>query len=386
MKRRKSFLPFHLPDIEEAEIRAVARTLRSGWLTTGPRTREFESAFARKVGARHAVALNSGTAALHLALEAVGLQAGDEVLVPTMTFAATAEAVLYFKARPVLVDCRPDTLHIDVEAAARAVTRRTRAIIPVHYAGLPCGMAEILRLARRRGLRVIEDAAHSFPAAYGERPVGSLGDITCFSFHAIKTLTTGEGGMAVTDNARFARRMRLMSLHGINRDGWKRYAAGGHWYYEIREAGFKYNMTDVAASMGLVQLRRAEALWRRRRALARRYQEGLSGVDGLILPGELPGRRHAWHLFVLQLLPGRGRISRDALIRALRAWNVGTSVHFMPLHLHPYYRRAFGYRPEDFPAATAAFRRVLSLPLHTRMTSGDADYVARAVRAALEPG
>src|SRR5215471_981599 len=245
------FLPFHRALIEEDEINSVVEVLQSGWLTTGPRTLEFENKFASYVGCRNAVALNSCTAALHLALAAIGITEGDEVILPTMTFAATGEVVLYFKARPVLVDCQKGTFHLDPEQAAKAVTSRTRAILPVHHSGCPCDMDAILEIARQHGLKVIEDAAHALPSHYKDKMVGTLGDITCFSFYATKTLTTGEGGMATTDNAEIAERMRILSLHGISKDAWKRYTAQGTWRYDILEAGYKYNLTDLQAALGL---------------------------------------------------------------------------------------------------------------------------------------
>jgi len=268
------FLPFHFPDIAEDEIQAVVDTLRSGWLTTGPKVRQFEEDFARYVGCRHAVAVNSGTAALHLALDAVGITEGDEVIVPTMTFAATAEVVLYLKARPVLVDCKRDTLNIDPDQIEKAITPKTKAIIPVHFGGRPSEMGRILEIARRHNLRVIEDAAHALPARYGRKMVGTIGDITCFSFYATKTITTGEGGMVTTDNSEWAEHMRVMSLHGISKDAWKRYTADGPWSYEILYPGYKYNLTDVSAAMGIEQLKKSDRFWEVRQRYAKLYNRG----------------------------------------------------------------------------------------------------------------
>jgi perosamine synthetase len=373
------FLPFALPDIGEAEIDAVVEALRSGWITTGPRTKEFERRFAQAVGARHAVAVNSCTAAMHLALEAIGIGPGDEVIVPTMTFAATGEVVRYMGARPVLVDVLPGDHNLDPAAVEAAVTPRTRAIIPVHFGGQACDLDAIVALARRRGLKIVEDAAHAFPASFEGRIIGSVGDLTCFSFYATKTITTAEGGMAVTDDEALADRMRVMCLHGISKDAWKRYSAEGSWYYEIVAPGFKYNMTDVAAAMGLVQLERARELLDKRRAIARAYSAAFSELEAIELTKVRDFDAHAWHLFVIRLVEGRARIGRNELIEKLKAAGIGTSVHFIPLHMHPYYRETYGYSPGDFPVAHDLYGRSLSLPIHPRMTPADVDRVIDAV-------
>ncbi len=378
-------LPFHLASIGEDEIESVVETLRSGWLTTGARVRQFEERFAERVGAEFGVALNSCTAALHLALEAVGLEEGDEVIVPTMTFAATAEVVTYFKARPVLVDVRPDTLNLDAEGVEAAITGRTRAVIPVHFAGHPCEMDPILEVARRHGLAVVEDAAHAFPARYRGREIGTIGDITCFSFYPTKPITTGEGGMATTQNRAWSDRIRSMSLHGLSRDAWNRYGARGSWRYDIAEAGYKYNMTDVAAAIGLPQLDKADALWARRKDLAARYRAGLQGIPGLELPVVAEDVDPAWHLFVVRVDPQALPGGRDELVERLAADGIGTSVHFIPLHLHEYYRKTLGVRPEDLPHATEAFERILSLPLYPAMRDHDIDRVVDVVRKHLQP-
>ncbi|GKS58341.1 spore coat protein [Nitrospira sp.] len=374
------FIPFHKPDIGDAEIAAVVDVLRSGWLTTGAKTKQFESEFAAKVGAQYAVAVNSCTAALHLALEANGVGEGDEVIVPTMTFAATAEVVAYLRAKPVLVDCAPDTLNVTADAVARAVTTRTKAIIPVHFGGHPCDMDGIRAVARARRLRVIDDAAHAFPARYRGRMVGSLSDATCFSFYATKNITTGEGGMVTTDDANVAARMRTMSLHGLSRDAWNRYAAGAAWYYEILSPGFKYNLTDIAAALGLVQLGRCDAFLKARERLVALYDEGFADLPEIQRPRAANHVQHAWHLYVVQLDLDRLHIGRDEFIRRLNEAGIGCSVHFIPLHLHPYYRDTWGYRPDDLPAATAAFQRIISLPLYPTMTEDDLQRVVRTVR------
>jgi dTDP-4-amino-4,6-dideoxygalactose transaminase len=377
---RAPFLPFHVPDIAEDEIQAVVETLRSGWLTTGSKVREFEEAFAGYIGCRHAVAVNSGTAALHLALDAVGVNEGDEVIIPTMTFAATAEVVLYFKAKPVLVDCQPDTLNIDPDQIEKALTAKTKAIIPVHIGGQPCDMERILEIARIHNLAVVEDAAHALPARYRGEMIGTVGDITCFSFYATKTITTGEGGMATTENPEWAERMRIMSLHGISRDAWKRYTAEGSWYYEILYPGFKYNLTDVAAALGVQQLRKADRFWELRQRCARLYNAGFKDVPEITVPYVQPDVQHAWHLYVIQLNLEQLGASRNAFIELLKRENIGTSVHFIPLHLHPYYRDTFGYRPEDFPNASSVFERIVSLPIYPKMTDGDIQRVIESVK------
>jgi perosamine synthetase len=376
---RKSFLPFARPEIGDEEIAAVTDTLRSGWITTGPMVKRFEQEFAAFVGAPAALALSSCTAALHLALEAVGIQEGDEVIVPTMTFAATAEVVRYFNACPVLVDCQPDTLNIDPDGIERAITSRTRAIIPVHFGGQPCEMDRILEIARRHDLRVVEDAAHALSARYQGKTIGMLGDVTCFSFYATKTITTGEGGMATTGNPELAERMRLMSLHGISTDAWKRYAAEGSWSYEIIRPGYKYNMTDLAAAIGVEQLKKCQRFREARRRIAAQYNEGfidLPEVRALVCRADV---QHAWHLYVIQLELERLRISRNECIVALKKKNIGTSVHFIPLHLHPYYRKTYGYQPSDFPTATAAIERTISLPIYPAMADQDVQDVIEAV-------
>lgn len=370
-------IPFHRPDVDEAEIEAVVETLRSGWLTTGPRVREFERRFAEEVGAPHAVAVNSGTAALHLALATLELGPGDEVLVPTMTFAATGEVVCYFGARPVLVDSEPETLNLDPGELADRVTDRTRAVIPVHFGGHPCAMDEIMQLAAEHGLAVIEDAAHGLPAAYRGRPVGSIGDFTCFSFYATKALTTGEGGMLTTADEEAAETARMLSLHGISKDAWKRYTAEGSWYYEIVRTGYKYNLTDVAAAIGLVQLDKLEAGRRRRAAIAARYSAGLADLPGARLPVSLGHVEHAWHLYPLRLPED---VDRDRFIRRMKEAGVQTSVHFIPLHLHPFYRETFGYEAGDFPVARRAYERSVSLPLFPGMRDDEVDRVVETVR------
>ena len=374
------FLPFHVPCLGNEEIAAVVETLKSGWLTTGTKTKRFEEEFARYLGSRHAVAVNSCTAALHLALEAVGVGEGDEVIVPTMTFTATAEVVLYLKAKPVLVDCLPCTLNIDPAGIERAITARTKAIIPVHFGGQPCDMEAIMKIARRHRIYVIEDAAHALPAKYHGRMIGTIGDITCFSFYATKTITTGEGGMATTDNPDWAARMRMMSLHGISHDAWKRYAKEGSWYYEVLSPGFKYNLTDVAAAIGLEQLKKCEMFAAARKNIAAAYNERFRTMPEIQVPTCGADLDHAWHLYVIRLKLDRVKIGRDQFIECLKDRRIGTSVHFIPLHLHPYYRESFGYLPTDFPNATEAYNRIVSLPVYPGMTEANVEYVIQAVK------
>jgi dTDP-4-amino-4,6-dideoxygalactose transaminase len=385
-------IPFYRPNIEQAEIDEVVATLKSGWLTTGPKARQFEEEFARYLGQKHAVAVNSCTAALHLALEAIGLHAGETVLVPTMTFAATAEVVRYFNAKPVLVDCRPEDFNLDCADAENKLTaalgrgERVRAILPVHYGGQVGDMAGVVDLASRYGLQIIEDAAHCCPALYREsdtapwKSVGTDSAVSCYSFYANKTITTGEGGMACTHNAALAERMRIMALHGISKDAWKRFTAEGNWYYEIVAPGFKYNLTDVAAAMGIHQLRKADRLHQLRTQTAERYTAELSGIEELVLPQVQPNRIHSWHLYPVRLCLDRLTIDRAAFIEGLKQRGIGTSVHWMPLHMHPYYREQYGYHPEDLPVAAELYPQLVSLPLYPDLSEHDVNCVCEAIR------
>jgi dTDP-4-amino-4,6-dideoxygalactose transaminase len=373
------FVPFAVPDITSAERLAVDEVLKSLWITTGPKVKQFESAFARAVGAKHAVAVNSCTAALHLALEALGISRGDEVVVPTLTFAATAEVVRYLGATPVLVDVRREDHNMDPSAFEDAITKKTKAVIPVHFGGEACDMKSIEEIARKRSLHIVEDAAHAFPAAYKGRTIGSIGRVTCFSFYATKTITTGEGGMAVTDDAALEERMRIMSLHGISKDAWKRYTAEGSWYYEIDAPGFKYNMTDIAAAMGVVQLGRANEMLEKRRKVALRYEEAFSSLEGIELPFVRDAKENARHLFVIRLKNGALKINRNQFIDELKELGIGSSVHFIPLHLHPYYRDTLGYAPGCLPVAEDVYSCSISLPIYSKMTDDDVERVISAV-------
>jgi dTDP-4-amino-4,6-dideoxygalactose transaminase len=374
------FLPFALPEIGDAEIAEVVDTLKSGWVTTGPKAKRFEAAFTEFLGdaSLESIAVNSATAGLHLALEALGIGPGDEVITTTHTFTATAEVVRYLGADVVLVDIDPATLNIDPKAIEAAITPRTKCILPVHYGGLAADMPAILEIARRHGLKVVEDAAHALPTLCAGALVGTLqSDITVFSFYANKTMTTGEGGMIVTRDAELAKRMKVMRLHGMSRDAFDRFTATvPSWYYEIVAPGFKYNLTDIAASLGLQQLKRIDAFQARRIELATLLNAGLAGLS-LILPP-----MHSWHLYVVRLTDD-AKVSRDAFIERLFASGIGVSVHYIPLHLQPYWRDRYALRPEQFPHSQHAFERMVTLPLYTRMTDADAARVCDAVRAAL---
>jgi dTDP-4-amino-4,6-dideoxygalactose transaminase len=380
------FLPFALPDIGEAEIAEVVDTLRSGWVTTGPKAARFEREFATFLGepALHCIAVNSATAGLHLAAEALGIGPGDEVITTTHTFTATAEVVRYLGADVRLVDIDPATLNIDVAAVEAAITPRTKAIMPVHFAGLAADMEALGALARRHGLKVIEDAAHALPTSCGGRLVGTLdSDATVFSFYANKTITTGEGGMLVTRDAALAARAKVMRLHGMNRDAFDRFTAKvPSWYYEIVAPGYKYNLTDIAAALGLQQLPRAEALAARCEAIAAAYDEAFAGLPLVTPPRARPGDRHAWHLYVLRLADD-APVTRDGLIEQLYAAGIGCSVHYIPLHLHPYWRERYALQPAMFPHSQRAYERMLSIPLFSRMSDGDVERVIAAVRQAV---
>jgi perosamine synthetase len=385
-------VPFAVPFLDHEDIDGVVEVLRSGWITTGPRVRAFESAFAERLGVNHAIAVCSATAALHLSLDAIGLAAGDEVIVPDITFTATAEVLRYFDATPVLVDVLPETLCIDPEAVRRALTPRTRAIIPVHLGGHPAPMHGLLDLAREHGLVVIEDAAHAFPCRYGGRDIGTLGDMAAFSFYATKTMTTGEGGMLVTDNDDWADRARVMALHGMSRDAWKRYARGGSWRYDVVAPGFKYNMTDIAASLGLTQLAKVDWMWERRRAIAARYTEAFSSFPELQVPSGVGAEddldpveiEHSWHLYVLRLHEDALRIGRDDFLRELDERGVMTSVHFIPVHSFTYYRSTYEHRDGAFPVAEREFERMFSLPIYPAMAPEDVEHVIAAVSDVIE--
>jgi dTDP-4-amino-4,6-dideoxygalactose transaminase len=388
MTDKLPFLPFALPEIGEEEIAEVVDTLRSGWVTTGPKAKRFEEDFVEFLGdaTLQALAVNSATAGLHLALEALGVGPGDEVITTTHTFTATAEVARYLGADAVLVDIDPATLCIDPKLVEAAITPRTKAILPVHYAGLAADMVALLAIAKKHGLKVVEDAAHALPTTCDGRLIGTLeSDVTVFSFYANKTITTGEGGMVVTRDAALAQRMRTMRLHGMSRDAFDRFTAKvPSWYYEIVAPGFKYNLTDIAAALGIHQLRRAREFQAQRERLAARYDAAFARLPVITPPRAARGDQHAWHLYVLRLANGT-KIGRDALIEQLFAAGIGCSVHYIPLHLQPYWRDRYKLKPEQFPHSQRAYEQMVSLPLYTRMADGDVQRVVDAVRAALEP-
>ncbi len=383
------FLPFALPEIGDEEIAEVVDTLRSGWITTGPKAKRFEEDFIAFLGdpSLQAIAVNSATAGLHLALEALGIGPGDEVITTTHTFTATAEVARYLGADVVLVDIDPATLNIDPRAVEAAITPRTKAIVPVHYAG-PGGRhgGRSSSIARRHGLKVVEDAAHALPTTCGGALVGTLASDACvFSFYANKTITTGEGGMLVTRDAALAKRAKVMRLHGMSRDAFDRFTSSvPSWAYEIVAPGFKYNLTDIAAALGLQQLKRIEGFQRRREAIAARYDEAFAGLPLVRPPRPAPGDRHAWHLYVVRLTDA-APLARDRFIERLFEEGIGCSVHYIPLHLHPYWRDRYGLQPEQFPHSQHAYERMLTLPLYTRMSDADVERVIGTVRKLLQP-
>jgi perosamine synthetase len=382
MKTQTEEIVFHKAFVGEEEIAEAAQAIRSGWLTMGPKTVEFEEKFKEDLCFRAglaptdliAVSVNSATAAMHLALKAIGLREGDEVILPTNTFIATAEVVTYFGAVPVLCDIEPDTLNMDVSKVEALITPRTRAILPVHFAGQPCDMDEIMAIARRHGLPVVEDAAHALPSEYKGRVVGSIADLTCFSFYATKTLAMGEGGMVVTANPDYAKSIKINRLHGISRDAWDRYTLAGSWYYEVVDNGFKYNTTDVAAAIGLAQLRKLDEMNCARARVAARYNTAFAGSK-VVRPVVRRDRATCWHLYVIQA------DNRDELHDALKRDGIGTSVHFIPVHKQPFYKKKYGYDDAAFPAANKAFARALSLPIYPGLTDEQAQRVCRRVLA-----
>ena len=380
---RETFLPFAPPAIGKEEIAEVADTLCSGWISTGPKTHRFEQLFADHRRAPAALALNSCTAGLELALRVVGVGPGDEVITTPLTFAASVNVIEHTGARPIFVDVEPATLTIDVDLLESAITSRTKAIIAVHYAGHPVDLDPIGTIAERHGISLIEDAAHAIPAAYKGRPIGSGNNLASFSFYATKNLTTGEGGMLTGDPA-LLETARVLSLHGMSRDAWRRYERGGSWRYEIVTPGFKYNMSDIQASLGLRQLDKLAWMHQRRKAIAARYSKAFSDSHALETPVQLRTVEHAWHLYVLRLRAETLHIDRDSFLELLAERNIGCSVHFIPMHTQPYYRDKYGWRPDAFPVAYSNFARMLSLPLHPGLEDSDVDDVINAVMTLVE--
>ncbi len=391
MPVREKFLPFALPSIGDEEIAEVTDSLRSGWITTGPKVKRFEAEFSQYIGCDYAIAVNSCTAALHIALTALGIGPGDEVIVPTLTFCSTANVVVHLGARPVLVDVGED-FNVQADAIERAMTPRTKAIVPVHYSGQACDLTAVYDVARRHNLPVIEDAAHAVGTEYGGYKIGAshhaqaLGlenHVVCFSFYATKNLAIGEGGMIVTAGNQLAERMRRLSLHGMSRDAWKRYTGSGSWHYEVLDAGYKDNMTDIQAAIGIHQLKKLDGFIETRARYAALYNEAFADVPEIQTPLVHSGRKHAWHLYVIRLALDRLTIDRAQFIEELRSRNIGTSVHFIPVHLHPYYRDRFSYRPGDLPQAEFLYDRIVSLPLYPGMTVEDVHEVVHAVRTVI---
>lgn len=377
---RERFLPLAIPAISEREKQLVLETLDSGWVTTGHRSLELAAGVAKLAGAKHGIAVNSATGALHLALVALGVGPGDEVVTSTYTFVACVNVIEHVGARPVLVDIEPDTLCLSPAAVEAAITPRTRAILTVDYGGHPCDYERLLPIAERAGIPIVEDAAHALGAAWRGRPVGSFAKVTAFSFYATKNLTTGEGGAAVTNDDALAERLGLLSLHGMNRDAWKRYTDTGSWYYEVTAPGFKYNLSDVLAAIGVGQLERFDELQRLRREHVARYDAGLAGLDAVRRPATRPDVTHAWHLYPIALELDRLTIDRARFIQELRAEGIGTSVHFIPIHRHPHFRDSLRLDAGRFPVAERAYERAISLPLFPGLTPSDVDDVCTAVR------
>ncbi|MGB2907510.1 MAG: DegT/DnrJ/EryC1/StrS family aminotransferase [Candidatus Aminicenantaceae bacterium] len=380
---RKTYLQFSVPTITQAEITEVVKTLKSGWLTTGKKARLLEERFAAYIGCKHAVTVASGTAALFLSLKVDGVGPGDEVITSPLTFISTANVVHHLGAKPVFADIDGETFNIDPERIAAAVTPRTKALLPVHYSGQPCDMGAIQKIARQHRLRVVEDAAHAMGAEYCGRKVGSRGNLTCFSMFPTKNITTGEGGIITLNDGRKAKRLKQLRLHGMSKDGWKRYAREGSWYYEVHEAGYKYNLADLNASLGLVQLAKLEAFNRKRRKLVERYIRRLAPIPGIRTVKVLPGMKSSWHIFPIHVDARELGLDRNHLVKALWERNIGTSVHFIPLHLQPFYQKQFGYKRGDFPVAEEVFSGILSLPLFPRMILRDVDDVVAAIQHAV---
>lgn len=392
-KKATEFIPYCQHSISDAEIAEIVDTLKSDWLTKGPKTIRFENELAEYVGSKHAIAVSSCTAALHLLLRAYNIECGDEVITTPMTFVATAEVCEYLGVKPVFVDIDPHDFNIDPLKIEAAITPKTKAIMPVHYGGIPCNLDAIYEIAERHGLHVIEDAAHAIGTMYRGKKIGGMGRAAAFSFYPTKNMTTGEGGAITTDDDELANRLRVLSLHGISKDAWKRYSSEGQWFYEIHELGYKYNFTDLQAALGLQQLKQLDAFNERREALAERYFNALKDVPGIRFPEYYAryfdqlrgtGEYNCWHLFVMMIDPDQLTIGRNEFIELLKAENVGTSVHFIPLHLQPYYFKKYGYQPDDFPKSMDVYERIISIPLYPRMSDEQLVYIVDTIRQIAE--
>ncbi len=372
-KKREQFLPFCPPCVGEDEVKEVSDAIRSGWLSMGPRVAKFEEEFAKYCGVKHAVAVNSCTAGLHLSYVAAGIGPGDEVITTPITFAATVNTIIHVGAKPVLVDVDPEQKCLDPKNVRAAITKKTKAIVPVHFAGAPCNMVEIMKIAKEHNLVVIEDAAHNVGGTYdGKMKIGGLGNLTSFSFYATKNMTTGEGGMVTTNDDALAARLKLLRLHGMNRDAWKRYTSAGNWYYDIVEPGFKVNMTDLNAALGLVQLKKLDMFCKQRADIVAQYEKLLKGLP-IKLPKDMTGK--VWHIYPIEVEKG----DRAKMIEQLKELNIGTSVFFIPIHYHPAYK-SLGYKKGDFPVAEAYFEKTIALPLYPHLKQEDVEYVAQAVK------
>ena len=384
MTTRDEFLVFGSPLIEDADVDEVVRTLKSGWLGTGPRVARFEDEFKAYKGAQHAIAVNSCTAALHLSLIASGVGPGDEVITTPMTFCATVNAIIHSGATPVLADIDPKTMNIDPEQIESKITPRTKAILPVHFAGRPCDMDSICNIADRYGLKIIEDCAHAIESEYKGRKTGTFGDFGCFSFYVTKNIVTGEGGMVLTRSEEDAERVKILALHGMSKDAWRRFGDEGYKHYRVVECGFKYNMMDIQAAIGIHQLERIEAYWKRRKTVWNTYQTAFAGLP-VGLPAEPEqGTRHAFHLYTILVDKDRTGIDRDTFLEAMTRRNIGVGVHYLSIPEHPYYQKAYGWRPEDFPQAKDIGRQTVSLPISARLTDSDVNDVVVAVNYALK--
>ena len=379
MTKPREFLVFGSPLIEEDEIQEVVATLRSGWIGTGKKVHDFEEAFKAYKGASHSIAVNSCTAALHLSLVALDLKPGDEVITTPMTFCASLNAIIHAGGIPVLADCDRQTMNIDPREVERRITPRTRAILPVHFAGRACAMDDLMDIARSRRLAVVEDCAHAIETEFKGRKAGTFGDFGCFSFYVTKNITTAEGGMAITSDPHLAERLKVLALHGMSKDAWKRFSDEGYRHYQVVEAGFKYNMTDLQASIGLHQLRRVDSCWKRREYIWNRYHASFRDL-ACILPAPVEsGTRHGYHLYTLLVDVDRAGKTRDEVLQALHDRKVGTGVHYVAAHLHPYYSTRYGYRRGDFPNAEFISDRTISIPLSPKLTDQDIDYIIEAV-------
>jgi dTDP-4-amino-4,6-dideoxygalactose transaminase len=376
---RKNFLVFGSPMIEQPEIDEVVASIKSGWLGTGPKVQKFEQMFREYKGSKFAMAVNSCTAALHLSMLTIGIKPKDEVIVPTMTFAATANAVIHAGGVPVFADCEKETMNIDPKDVERKITEKTKAIIPVHFAGRSCNMDAIMEIAEKHGLKVIEDCAHAIETEYHGKKSGTFGDLGCFSFYVTKNIITGEGGMVTTDNEKYANQIKILALHGMSKDAWKRFSDEGYKHYQVVQAGFKYNMMDIQAAIGIHQLSRIDKYWGRRQKIWNRYNKAFEGLPVFTPAPNEPNTRHAYHLYTLLLDIDNQEITRDQFLDEMTKRNIGVGVHYIALHLHPYYQKAFGYRRGDFPNAEWISDRTVSIPLSAKLTDEDVEDVIDAV-------